>query len=203
MRGADPDALWRPGFTGSWGYPVIAVPRPRRRRWPWGVAVGAVLAATAIVLAGFAGGEAGGATGFPDTAVERWSLDLAGFEVGLVARDDGLVVLSDRRGGRLLAIDAGDGERRWEGRLPKGFVADLQVADGAVLALVREVGGDEVLVALDPADGSPRWAVPLGRAQVLAVGAAGIVVERLRGRTERGIAVAGSGDRRGPRRRAR
>src|SRR5688572_11797082 len=128
MRGADPDVLWRPGFTGTWGYPTVVALRPRRRRWPWGVAVGAMLATTAIVLAGIAGGEAGGASGFPDAAEQRWSHDLAGVEVGLVARDDDLVALSDRRGGRVLALDAGDGARRWEGRLPRGFIADLQLA---------------------------------------------------------------------------
>jgi hypothetical protein len=174
MRGPDPDALWQPGFVGSWGYPQAAAPR-RRHWWPRAVAAGALLAAGAV--AGVSAPRAVEPLDFPTHLERRWSVTLTGVEAGLVTREGDLVLIAEARGTVVLALDADDGTVRWEGRLPKGFVAELHAVDAAVVAVVRELDGGEVIVALDPTDGSPLWTVALrDRRRLDAVGPGGLVI---------------------------
>jgi hypothetical protein len=175
MRAPDPDALWRPGFVGSWGYPEAIAPR-RHRWWPWPAMAAAVLAVSAVV-AGASTRRAVDPLDFPADLERRWSVTLPGVEVGLVARRADMVLLAEARGTVVLALDADDGAVRWEGRLPKGFVAELHAVDAAVVAVVRELAGGEVIVALDPTDGGPLWTVSLRDGRRLdAVGPGGLVV---------------------------
>lgn len=104
------------------------------------------------------GGDDGAVHGVDLTDGERrWRLELGGRVLAAVVNDDGDVIAGSTNG-RVAAVDAASGQVRWATDLDGPVESAATVAHGLVLV----VDGDD-LVALDRADGAPRWRSDEGR----------------------------------------
>ncbi|TVR23694.1 MAG: hypothetical protein EA389_12170 [Ilumatobacter sp.] len=166
----DPDALWKPGYTGGFRAPDLAGHAPehghRRRRW-WrssrvvvAAAIGA-LAAVAIVLS----------TPFSDDPEALppmpWTTTLDTVTVGAIDdRADRLAVLVDRPG-VVVVLDLADGAERWRRSAPGDSATGLDIvsagsddagtAEGVVVVRHVDADGAGAALALDVETGAIRW----------------------------------------------
>ena len=165
----DPDALWKPGYTGGFRAPDIAEHasghgRPRR----WGrssrvvvVATIVALAAVAIVLSPPFGDDPEPLPPMP------WTTTLDTVTVGAIdARADRLAVLIDRPG-VVAVLDLADGAERWRRSAPGDSATGLDIvssgsddggsADGVVVVRHVDADGAGAVLALDVETGTLRW----------------------------------------------
>lgn len=179
--GADPDALWRPGYDGPWHTPSPgeteqAVRPPRRTtRIALGtsalvVAVVAIIVITAVRSGsdsspgpiGEVGDEVGHAVEAPVDVLDEWSLTFTTIHIGALApTDDALVVLFGRPA-TVAAIDRRDGSIRWSNSAPGASATGLDVVDGVVLTRHVEADGLGSAVAHDLESGLVLWRAALG-----------------------------------------
>lgn len=166
MGTADPDAIWKPGFTGENVYPsrepAVATGGGRRGRL---LGLGALLVAAAGGLGAVAIARGDRPTDpaamfLPESPSLRWTVELPGGGVNRVGGSArGLVVAADERDRQVIAVDATSGEERWRAALPDGgWVGQLVVVDDLVVAVVAD--GDPVIVGYEADDGDRRWERP-------------------------------------------
>jgi outer membrane protein assembly factor BamB len=196
----DPDAIWKPGYTGQVAYrPVAPDPasRARRRRVTVVVAVGVAVATIAVLVVSHLTreGDAAGSSALdriPTQIRERWTATLARPVTAATGNGEVIVAVA---GGELVTLDAGSGTERWRAPAPDS-IGEIEVSDGVVVAHDVSPSGQS-LVAFDLRDGHRVWSTTLRRApEVTLVGdslvvpafsAGGVVtsVELLEPRTRR------------------
>jgi hypothetical protein len=156
----DPDAIWKPGYTGEIVYPAApsAANRPsRRRRFVVAAAGVVVLAAIAIVTVPRLTGDSDGTDAsaldrIPTHIRERWT---AHFDQPVGAVTGTADVIVARAGPELVALDAGSGAELW--RAPaSGDAGELEVMDGVLVS--HDVASDpQSLAGFDLHDGHRLW----------------------------------------------
>ncbi|MCH0540761.1 protein kinase [Streptomyces sp. MUM 203J] len=93
----------------------------------------------------------------PGSGDVRWGVDLASY-AQVVPVDGGVLVVG--ADGRARALDGTDGAERWSGRPVAGGAQWVAGGDGELLfaAAVAADGASTVVSAVDPGDGTVRWA---------------------------------------------
>jgi outer membrane protein assembly factor BamB len=160
----DPDAIWKPGYTGEIVYPAPPPESPPRRR-PWLVGIGVVAAAAAVVgvtVSRLAHDRDAGGSSTPDRIPtqlrERWTTTLDRPVVTVTGTEDVIVALA---GGELVTLDPASGSERWRVPAP-AEVGELEVIDGVVV--FHDVSPDgSALAAFDVDDGRRVWSKTLRR----------------------------------------
>jgi hypothetical protein len=179
---SDPDAIWKPGYTGGVGHESSAPESRSRRRGLVAVGVvilGAILGAILVTFAGRARTD-------PEPAVEAdverslervlersrprtlppageliWSLNLTGTpdqqRVAGVAGSANTVVMMIGRPGTLVALETADGTIRWSTPAPGESLTSLAVIDN--VAILGHVAGNgaEVVRGVDLDSGAVLW----------------------------------------------
>jgi hypothetical protein len=160
----DPDAIWKPGYTGEIVYhPTTSkADRPSRRRRLLLAAVGVVvLAAIAVLTVPRLSGDstdtdASALDRIPTHIRERWT---ARFDQPVGAVTGTADVIVARAGTELVALDAGSGAELWRVPAP-GNAGELEVMDGVVVA--HDVASHpQTLAAFDLHDGHRVWSKEL------------------------------------------
>lgn len=171
MRGDDPDAMWRPGYTGSFGYPSMSRPRRRRSRVIVLAVLGLVGAAAGVVVLARPGGDRVDAAGqrIGVAAQLRWAASLDGFAVTSAAGSaDGVIVLVDPVGTELIALDAATGERRWGLDLPGGRIDSVDVIDDVVVVSQTAKGDNAAVAGVPVRTGDIAWTHSIDRYDTVA-----------------------------------
>ncbi len=159
MASEDPDAIWKPGYTGEIVYrpaPSEATRPSRRRRLVLGIGVAAVAAIVGLAVPRLTGDREGSDASaldrIPTQIRERWTATL-NRPVGPVTGTDDVTVA--RAGRELVALDAHTGTELWRVPAP-GDVGELEVMDGVVV--YHDVTGrPQSLAGFDLEDGHRLW----------------------------------------------
>jgi PQQ-like domain len=167
----DPDAIWKPGYTGPIAYrpaTTEARSRPRRRRLiAGGIGVAVATIAVLVVLRLTGDRDAPGSSALdriPTQIRERWTARLDGHVRAVTGSEDVVVVVA---GGGLVALDARSGTERWRVPVP-GDVGELELSDGVVV--VHDVSRSaQSLDAFDLLDGHRVWSTTLRQAPEVAL----------------------------------
>jgi outer membrane protein assembly factor BamB len=134
----DPDAMWKPGFTGEVVY-VRPTGRGRMARplvAGLGVALAAAVAGTlALTLHGGTTQPASSSAveRIPATAEARWSANVPGWVDAVVGSADVVVATSSSGRPAITALGGRDGHRRWSEPSPGGVNGAVSVVDGVVV----------------------------------------------------------------------
>jgi outer membrane protein assembly factor BamB len=160
----DPDAIWKPGYTGE----VVWEPRrPPRRRWVNLTAVVgmAVVAGGVVAWSITRDGERAESAGdrIPAHADERWTVTLDASSVGTVSGTGDTIVAAVGPEPRLVALDADSGAERWRVPAPEDSLISLDVVDDVVVADYLDAGGDQSLAGFDLDDGHRLWTARVAR----------------------------------------
>ncbi len=163
MANRDPDALWKPGYTGE----VVWKPRGRPRR-PLTPLVAAAVVVVAGGLAAWAitrDGERAESAGdrIPAHADERWTVTLDASSVATVTGNGDTIVAAVGPEPRLVALDADSGAERWRVRTPDDSLISLDVVDDVVVADYLDADGDQSLAGFDLGDGRRLWTARVAR----------------------------------------
>jgi hypothetical protein len=174
----DPDAIWKPGFTGEIVYRPSAteLTGPRRRRRlvvAAGVASAAMLAVLALprLTAEPDATDASALERIPTQIRERWT---AAFDqpIGAVTgTEDVIVALA---GPELVMLDAGSGTQRWRVPAPNA-VGELEVIDDVVVFL-HAAGGRQSLSGFGLDDGHRLWSKTLRQGSEMTLAADKLVI---------------------------
>lgn len=157
----DPDALWKPGYTGGYRTPERGTTdggRPTRSGRPGMVTVVATIALVAIVAFGLSTGLLRSPTPEPEApTLEQWSVTFDTTRIGAVTATDEVVLAVAGRPGQVVALDRRDGGERWRRPASGDSTTGLDAVAGA--ALTRHVDGDGrgSVVAHDADTGEPLW----------------------------------------------
>ena len=169
--GADPDALWKPGFAGEVVYPTRGPPAPRasRPRRDHHLVVGAAVVVTLLagVVAAFAvtrgepGPPAAAAPQVPTHVVTRWTATVPGQVWSVTASDD--VVLAAAHGSRtsITALRADNGAELWSRSGDRATLAAVGIMGDTAFYLTSPTRGDDDLVGVDLHTGAERWRRPV------------------------------------------
>jgi hypothetical protein len=169
--GADPDALWKPGFAGEVVYPARAAPAPRASRprrenhLVLGAAVVvAVLAGIVAALAvtrGEPGAPAAAAPRVPTHVMTRWTATVPGQVWSVTMSDD--VVLAAAHGSRagITALRADNGAVLWSRDGDRATLAAVGIMGETAFYLTSPTRGDDDLVGVDLHTGAERWRRPM------------------------------------------
>ena len=158
MAARDPDAIWKPGYTGE----IVWERRPRPRR-TWTIVAAPVVA---LVLAGGLAawwttrdgeGREPASDRIPTHADERWSVTLDASSVAAVTGTGDTIVAATGPEPRLVALDADSGSVRWRVPAPDESLVSLQIVDGVLVADYLDAGGDQSLAGFDLGDGRRLW----------------------------------------------
>ncbi len=162
MATQDPDALWKPGYTGEIVYPAPTQESPPRRRATWLVGAGVVAAIATVGVTVSRLGEEGNAgessalDRIPTQIRERWTTTLDRPVVSVTGTTDMVVALA---GSELVTIDAASGAERWRVPAPAP-VGELEVIDGVVV--FHDVSPERSsLTAFDVRNGRRVWSKTL------------------------------------------
>jgi outer membrane protein assembly factor BamB len=166
----DPDAIWKPGYTGA----VVWHPQRRPRR-TWVLLVAVV--AAAVIATGLTAwritrdGEGDESAGdrIPTHADERWTVTLDASSVATVTGSGDTIVAAVGPEPRLVALDADSGVERWRVPAPDESLISLEVGDDVVVADYLDAGGDQSLAGFDLGDGRRLWTarVAQGRGSIV------------------------------------
>jgi outer membrane protein assembly factor BamB len=189
----DPDAMWKPGYTGNVVYHAAArsnPPPPARRRL---ALVG--ISVVAIVVGGLASSrltdDVTPATSserdrIPVDAREQWTAGLDATAVTAVTGTSDTVLATTGPEPMLVALAVESGRERWRARVPRSEVVALEVVEGVVIAVSLDVDGEQSMAAFDARDGRVLWTETLaaggqallaeGQILVIRFGASGRVV---------------------------
>ncbi|MEX2627375.1 MAG: PQQ-binding-like beta-propeller repeat protein [Ilumatobacteraceae bacterium] len=158
----DPDALWKPGYTGEYRTPerdpATDGARPGRSGRPGAVTVVATIVLVGIVAVGLGTGMLRSPTPESEApALEQWSVTFDTTHIGAVAATDEVVIAVAGRPGQVVALDRRDGGERWRRPASGDSTTGLDVVAGA--ALTRHVDGDGrgSVIAHDSDTGEPLW----------------------------------------------
>ena len=160
----DPDAIWKPGYTGEVVYRLATTqvtPPPRRRRLVVvGVAVAAAAATAALVVTRLTSdrdaADSSALDRIPTKIRERWT---ATFDrpIGAVTGTEDVIVA--HAGTELVTLDAGSGTERWRVPAPSD-IGELGVIDGVVV--FHDVSASAPsLAGFDLHDGHRMWSKTL------------------------------------------
>jgi outer membrane protein assembly factor BamB len=155
----DPDAIWKPGYTGEIVYrsaPSEARRPSSRRRLVLGIGVAAVAAMAGLAVPRLTGDregtDASALDRIPTQIRERWTATLDR-PVGPVTGTDDVIVA--RAGRELVALDAHSGTELWRVAAP-GDAGELEVMDGVVV--YHDVTGrPQTLAGFDLDGGHRLW----------------------------------------------
>jgi hypothetical protein len=162
----DPDAIWKPGYTGEIVHrpTTTRADRPSRRRRLGVAAVGVVVVAAIAILAvprltGDSDDTEASALGrIPTHIRERWT---ARFDQPVGAVTGTADVIVAQAGTELVALDAGSGAELWRVPAP-GDARELEVMDGVVVS--HDVASHpQTLAGFDLHDGHRLWSKELGQ----------------------------------------
>jgi PQQ-like domain len=158
----DPDAIWKPGYTGEIVYPAPtqeSSPRPRGA-WLVGAGVVAAIAIVGITVSRLVedrdAGESSALDRIPTQIRERWTTTLDRPVVTVTGTADVVVALA---GAELVTLDALSGAERWRVPAP-AEVGELDVIDGVVV--FHDLSPERSsLTAFDIRDGRRVWSKTL------------------------------------------
>jgi outer membrane protein assembly factor BamB len=192
----DPDAMWKPGFTGEVVYPgPRSADRPSRsnRRRLAIVGIGVVgLLAGGVAISRLAHDVAPAGSSerdrIPVHARERWTATLDAASVDAVTATPDTVVAATGPEPTLVALAADSGRERWRAPVPWPDVVALEVVDGVVVAVSLDEAGEQSIAGLDLRDGRVLWAETLAAGGQAQLAEGQIVVVRF-GTSGRVIAV--------------
>jgi outer membrane protein assembly factor BamB len=155
----DPDAIWKPGYTGEIIYPApIQQSPPRRRLWLVGAGVVVAIAIVGVAVSRLVEdhGASPALDRIPTQIRERWTTTLDRPVVSVTGTDDMVVALA---GAELVTLDAGSGAERWRVPAPAD-VGELEVIDGVVV--LHDVSPERSsLTAFDVRSGRRVWSKTL------------------------------------------
>ena len=163
MATQDPDAIWKPGYTGEIVYPAAPPTQgspPRRRPWLVGLGVAAAAAVVGVAVSRLGTDPDAGESPdrIPTQLRERWTTTLDRPVVTVTGTADVVVALA---GAEVVTLDAGSGAERWRVPAP-AEVGELDVIDGVVV--FHDVSPDSsALTAFDVGDGHRVWSKTLRR----------------------------------------
>ncbi len=163
MASQDPDAIWKPGYTGEIVYPAApptgdSAPRRRARLVGVGVLAAALVGVTVSRLGNDRDAGETSPDRIPTEVRERWTTTLDRPVATVTGNADVVVALA---GGELVTLDAGSGSERWRVPAP-ARVGELEVIDSVVV--FHDVSPDgSTLAAFDVGDGHLVWSKMLRR----------------------------------------
>jgi outer membrane protein assembly factor BamB len=160
----DPDAIWKPGYTGEIVYrpSASATTRPPRRRLVLAAAIAAAAVTAVLVVSRFTAehdaNEPSGLERIPTQIRERWTATLESPLTAVTGTADSIVALA---GIQLVTLDARSGTERWRVPAPSA-VGDLEVIDDVIV--FRDVAGaEQSLSGFDLHDGHRLWSKTFSR----------------------------------------
>jgi outer membrane protein assembly factor BamB len=172
--GADPDAMWKPGYTGVVAYPArptlrAAPPQARRRRpSPWWAASAAalVVAGGALAVIERSGGDVSAPAGssavarIPDHAVKRWAATVDGRVSSVIGTEDVVLATTSDPFPTITALAADTGAVLWTS--PAQVVTDgpFGAVAGNAVFRANPPGRLPELVAFDVHTGEVVWRHP-------------------------------------------
>lgn len=169
----DPDALWKPGFTGEVVYEARPGLRPvgdgaapqagrsTRRR----LAITALIAIPAASVCAIVfwpssdpSPQSSAAPRIPTSvSSERWSATSDVVNIVDVAATANTIVLAGDFGRQLVALDADDGTERWRRPIDTAGYADVEVLDGTVIAIASPSADQVTVSSYDLGTGERMW----------------------------------------------
>ena len=168
MAARDPDAIWKPGYSGPVVYAQPAQARPRRRR-RLAVIIAGMVAAIAVgllvsrIVVGGDAGESSKGERIPTQVREQWTTKLGGPVFSVTGTTDSIVAMTGADPA-LVALDAGTGAERWRVPASAQNLTSMDVIDDVVVVQYFSAEGGS-LAGFDVQDGRRLWSVQLRRAR--------------------------------------